>query len=97
VCRQTGNCSGGVPLETQLLIGPLWHPCDLDLLLFFHRHPRVLMTTERLAAYVGYDVKQIGRSLDTLLGAAVLQRSPNPTHEARLYFLRVGADEGWLN
>ena len=33
-------------------IGILRHPCDLDLLIFFHRHPRVILTSERLAAYL---------------------------------------------
>lgn len=42
-------------------VGVLRHPCDLDLLLFFNRHPRALLTSERLAAYVGYDLNQIGR------------------------------------
>jgi hypothetical protein len=27
----------------------------------------------------------------------VLQRSPNPTHEARLYALSLGTDETWLD
>jgi hypothetical protein len=97
VCSQPGHPGGVSHDQTQQILGPLRHPCDLDLLLFFHRHPRVLVTSGRLAAYVGYDVKQVGRSLDTLMGAAVLQRSPNPTHEARLYALRVGSDDGWLD
>jgi hypothetical protein len=93
---QPGNRAGVPPDESQPPLGPLRHPCDLDLLLFFHRHPRVVVTSERLAAFVGYDVKQVGRSLDTLLGAAVLQRSPNPAHEARLYALQMGSNDGWL-
>jgi hypothetical protein len=78
------------------LLGPLCHPCDLDLLLFFHRHPRVLVTSERLAAFVGYDVKRVGRSLDTLIKAGALQRSPHPGHEARLYVLSGESAGGWL-
>jgi len=78
------------------LLGPLCHPCDLDLLLFFHRHPRVLVTSERLAALVGHDVKRVGRSLDTLMKAGALQRSPHPAHEARLYVLSGASDDGWL-
>jgi hypothetical protein len=78
------------------LLGPLSHPCDLDLLLFFHRHPRVLVTSERLAAFVGHDVKRVGRSLETLMEAGALQRSPHPAHEARLYVLRSVSDKGWL-
>src|SRR5262245_52889718 len=78
------------------LLGPLCHPCDLDLLLFFHRHPRVLVTSEQLAAFVGYDVKRVGRSLDMLMEAGTLQRSPHPAHEARLYVLGGASDDRWL-
>jgi DNA-binding MarR family transcriptional regulator len=70
-------------------IGVLRHPCDLDLLLFFHRHPCSLLTSERLAAYVGYDLNQIARSLDLLTDAGLLTRSQNPTHAARMYVLQT--------
>ncbi|MGH8137830.1 MAG: hypothetical protein ACREVV_06495 [Steroidobacteraceae bacterium] len=50
------------------------HPCDLDLLLFFQRHPHSLLTSERLAAYVGYDLDQVARSLDLLTDAGLLTR-----------------------
>ena len=87
---------GEVP-DTSRLLGPLRHPCDLDLLLFFHRHPRVLVPSERLAAFVGHDGKRVRRSLDTLTEAGVLRHSPHPAHEARLYVLIRGAsDGGWL-
>jgi DNA-binding IclR family transcriptional regulator len=76
-------------------IGVLRHPCDLDLLLFLHRHPRSILTSERLAAYVGYDLNQVGRSLDLLTEAGLLERSQNPTHAARLYVLKT-PDVGWL-
>src|SRR2546426_4848583 len=48
-------------------IGCLRHPCDLDLLLFFSRHPRAFLLSERLAEYVGYDLTQVMQSLETLL------------------------------
>ena len=76
-------------------IGVLRHPCDLDLLLFFHRHPRAILTSERLAAYVGYDLNQLARSLDLLTDAGLLIRSQNPTHAARLYVLQT-PEGGWL-
>ena len=76
-------------------IGVLRHPCDLDLLLFFYRHPRAILTSERLAAYVGYDLNQLARSLDLLADAGLLERSQNPTHAARLYVLKTPAT-GWL-
>lgn len=64
--------------------------CDLDLLLFFYRHPCALMTSERLVAYVGYDRERISKSLDGLIEAGLLTRSPNPAHAARLYVLKLG-------
>jgi hypothetical protein len=69
-------------------IGCLRHPCDLDLLLFFHRHPRAFLISERLAQYVGYDVSQVAQSLETLITAGLLRRSPNSTHRAQIYVLR---------
>ena len=51
-------------------LGCLRHPCDLDLLLFFSRHPRAFLVSERLAQYVGYDLPQVAQSLETLIAAA---------------------------
>jgi len=76
-------------------IGALCHPCDLDLVLFFHRHPSALLTSDRLAAYVGYDLNQVGRSLDRLTEAGVLERSQNPTQTARMYIMKT-AESDWL-
>jgi hypothetical protein len=61
----------------------------------FHRHPRALLTSERLAACVGYDLQQVGRSLDLLTEAGLLERSQNPTHAARMYVLKAPESE-WL-
>jgi DNA-binding IclR family transcriptional regulator len=76
-------------------VGVLREPCDLDLLVFFHRHPRAILTLERLAAYVGYDLNQLARSLDLLTDAGLLERSQNPAHAARLYVLKP-PETGWL-
>lgn len=79
-------------------IGCLRDPCDLDLLLFFHRHPRAYLISERLAQYVGYDLPQVGQSLETLITAGLLRRSPDSTHPARLYVLNRGSTLGeWLS
>ncbi|HET9489823.1 MAG TPA: hypothetical protein VFR64_08730 [Methylomirabilota bacterium] len=76
----------------------LKHPCDLDSLLFFYRHPRSFLIGERLAAYVGYDVSQVAQSLETLIAAGLLRRSPDSTHPARLYVLTPGSTlGGWLS
>ena len=66
------------------------HACDLDLLLFFYRHPCTLLTSEQLVAFAGYDCERVARSLDGLIEAGLLTRSPNPAHAARLYVLELG-------
>lgn len=67
--------------------------CDLDLLVFLHRHPRSLLASEQLAAFVGYDIKEIAKSLDAFIDAGLLERTQNPTHSARLYLLVLDGPE----
>ena len=77
--------------------GVLHHLCDLDLLVFFVRHPRTLMSSEQLAGFLGYGLQQMSDSLDNLLGARLLTRTPEPAHAARMYvFSPPGTDAGWL-
>ena len=79
-------------------IGCLQHPCDLDLLLFFHRHPRAFLISERLAQYVGYDLRQVEQSLEALINAGLLRRSAPSTEPAQLYVLARGSRRGgWLS
>lgn len=61
--------------------------CDLDLLVFLHRHPRTLLTSEQLAAFVGYDIKEIAKSLEAFIEAELLERTQNPMHAVRMYLL----------
>jgi hypothetical protein len=61
--------------------------CELDLLLFLYRHPRTLLTNEQLAAFVGYDTKQIARAMDAFIGAGLLERKQTSLHAARMYLL----------
>lgn len=70
--------------------------CDLDLLLFFSRHPRVVLSSEQLAAYVGYDLVEVARALDLLLGAGLLKRTLNHGAPGRMYVLEVDHAEEWL-
>lgn len=84
-------------VERLFTAGGLQHPCDLDLLLFFRRHPDTLITSEQLAKFVGHDLRQVGRSLDTLVERQVVSRSPNPTHSARQYRLAPIARREWLH
>ena len=72
-------------------------PSDLDLLVFFARHPRTLMASEQLARLVGYKPNEIAKSLDVLLDLGLLMRTPNRTRTARMYvFPTEGTNDGWL-
>lgn len=77
------------PFDELLNISHLRNHSDLDLLLFFARHPDALMTSEQLALLVGYDIQQIAKSLDLLVQRKLLRRTQNPTHAARLYRFRA--------
>lgn len=68
--------------------------CDLDLLVFLHRHPRTLLTNEQLASFVGYDMKQVARSVDAFGAAGLLERTQNPKHAARMYVLLLNGPQG---
>jgi hypothetical protein len=61
--------------------------CELDLLVFFYRHPRSLLTNEQLSAMVGYDTKEIAKSIDAFVDAGLLERAQTPIHAARMYLL----------
>ena len=72
--------------------------CDLDLLLFFYRHPRAVLPGERLALYVGHDNPEVAKSLDTLIAAGILTRVQGPTRSVRMYLLSsVGTPGGWID
>jgi hypothetical protein len=78
-------------------VGVLRQRSDLDLLIFFARHPRTLLTSEQLATFLGYELPQIAASLELLLDAGYLTRTQNRAHAARLYVFSVGAGTGgWL-
>lgn len=72
------------------------HPCHLDLLLFFYRHPRALLISERLARSVGYDRERVAKSLDGLVEAGLLTRSQNLSRGAHLYVLEPHGADGDL-
>jgi hypothetical protein len=69
--------------------------CDLDLLVFLHRHPRTLLTSEQLAGFVGYPLKDIAKALDTFLEAGLLERTAQQSaHAARMFLLLLGGPQG---
>jgi hypothetical protein len=68
--------------------------CELDLLGFLHRHPRILLTSEQLAVFVGYDMKQVAKSIDVFIEAGLLGRTKNRLHAARMYSLILEGQQG---
>jgi hypothetical protein len=77
--------------------GVLRRAADLDLLLFFARHPRTLLTSEQIATFLGYEISQIAESLDLLLETGIVTRTQNPSHAARLYvFAPSHGSDRWL-
>ena len=63
------------------------HACDLDLVVFFARHSRTLMTGEDLARLLGYEIKEVAKSLEVLLKAGLLTRAQ--TRPAQGLYLRA--------
>ena len=79
-------------------IGMFRDPCDFDLLVFFARHPRTLLASERLAVLLGYELGQVAASLDLLVGAGLVTRTPNQTGAAQMFVFVAGApSHGWLH
>ncbi|MFB3917345.1 MAG: hypothetical protein ACE14M_11485 [Terriglobales bacterium] len=68
--------------------------CALDLLVFLYRHPRTMLTTEKLAAFVGHDMNQVAKSLDAFITAGLVERTQNPMHAARMYLLVLNGPQG---
>src|SRR5262245_21136684 len=77
--------------EATALLGVLKSSCDLDVLVFFQRHPRAFLSTFDLAQKVGYDTPEIDASIDTLLAAGLVTSSkPRQRATARLYEFTPG-------
>ena len=69
--------------------------CDLDLMIFLHRHPRILLTSERLAELVGYDRKEIAKALDGFIEAGLVERTAQQSmHAARMFVLLLDSPQG---
>ena len=68
--------------------------CELDLLLFLYRHPRALLTSEQLAAFVGYEMKRVASAIDQFISARLLERTQHHLHAARMYELVLGGPNG---
>jgi len=80
-------------------VGAFTWACDIDVAVFFARHPRSLLSAESLSAFLGYELNDIAQSLDVLLAAGLLRRRQTSAHVARLYELtseRASVGE-WLD
>jgi len=73
---------------------PIRAASELDVLVFLHRHPRALLTIEQLAAFVGYEMKEVAKAIDAFIEAGLLERTQNPNHAARMYLLVIGGPRG---
>lgn len=74
--------------------GSVRSACDLDLLIFLWRHPRSILTTDRLARLTGTTAAQIGSALDLFLERGLLERALHPSHSARLFVLQLQGPSG---
>ena len=92
--------SAGDPAAVRTLLNRipvLQRPCDLDLLIFFARHWRALLSSEELARLLGYPIKELARSRDALVAAGLLTRSHDRTRSERMYTFEPNRlDEGVL-
>ena len=69
--------------------------CDLDLMIFLHRHPRALLTSEQLAGFVGYNLKEVAKALDAFIEAGLLARTTQQSmHAARMFVLLLDGPQG---
>ena len=69
--------------------------CDLDLMAFLHRHPRALLTSEQLAAFVGYNLQEVATALDAFIEAGLLARTAQQSmHAARMFVLLLDEPQG---
>jgi len=68
-------------------IPALQRRCDLDLLVFFVRHWRTLLSSEQLAWLLGYPLQEIVRSRDVLVAAGLLTRAQHSTRPEWMYVL----------
>lgn len=63
------------------------HACDLDLLMFLHRHPRALLALDRLAAYMGCDRERVEKSLENLIAEGLVIRRQKPPSAVPMFLL----------
>ena len=96
IARLVATNPGLQPAETanDVLLNLLRCQCDLDVLIFLCRHPNALLTVDDLAARVGYNVHDVGTSIEVLIEAGLLgcsgEAAERHRSEAFLYRLMPG-------
>lgn len=76
-------------------VAVIQNACHLDLLVFLYRHPRTLLTSEQLAGFVGYTLKDIAKALDVFIEAGLLERTAQQSmHAARMFLLLLEGPQG---
>ena len=68
---ETGQ-TGRAFAATAILLTLLDAPCDLDVLVFAHRHTRVPLTVEDIPRAVGHDAEAVRVSIETLMVAGLI-------------------------
>ena len=69
--------------------------CDLDLMVFLHRHPRTLLTSEQVSALVGYNLREVAKSIDAFIEVGLLERTAQQSmHAARMFVLLLDSPQG---
>jgi hypothetical protein len=58
--------------------------CDLDLLVFLHRHPRAMLASDRIASFIGCDPALTARSLENLIEAGLAARRQSPASAVQM-------------
>ena len=78
-----------------LRAGGIQSACELDLLVFLYRHPRNLLTSEQLAEFVGYPLKDLAKALERFIEAGFLERTLQQSgHAARMFRLLLEGPSG---
>ena len=70
--------------------------CHLDLLLFFSRHPRVVLSSEQLATYVGHHADNVARALGLMIEAGLLTQAQSVGGPGIMYVFEAHHLEQWL-
>jgi hypothetical protein len=71
-------------------VAAIHNRCDLDVLVYLFRHADALLTGEHVAAAVGYDLKRVAGSLDSLVFTGLLKRKRSRTEGPGMYVFAVG-------